>query len=133
MTKDDDDDFTAAIEALDGAMPDASDAEIGKLFIEKFPEVYAKHREEFFRQGLELLVEGHKPVEDREASEWLNSRMRAMWTVLENMGVAFIGPGEEILILRKPTMEEFRRAAAAGGVPEPRSWPLFYEVTFGPS
>ena len=53
-----------------------------------------------------------------------------MWSALEDMEVAFIGPEEHIILLRKPSMEEFQRAASIGGVPPPRSWIQFYEITF---
>jgi hypothetical protein len=57
--------------------------------------------------------------------------MREMWRRLEAVGVALItGPEEQIVILRKPTIREFREIATAAGVPDPRSWAKFYELTF---
>jgi hypothetical protein len=62
----------------------------------------------------------------------LTRRMRGMWSNLEAIGVAVIVPPEDtILILRKPSMAEFRNAAHSADVPEPRSWEHFYELTFG--
>jgi hypothetical protein len=84
---------------------------------------------ELIKKNLATL---QKSETDSVTREWLLRRMRAMWANLEAIEVAtIIGPDEEICILRKPTMAEFRNAANLADVPEPRSWDLFYEITFG--
>ena len=73
------------------------------------------------------------PYEKNEVRAWLLPLMRDMWQRLEKIGVvALIGPAETIVPLRQPTMTEFRAAAEAAGVPQPRSWPEFFCITFGP-
>jgi hypothetical protein len=70
--------------------------------------------------------------ERHQVTQVLVSRMREMWSNLERIGVAcIVGPNEQIIILRKPEMREFQDAAIAGGVPTPRDWIQFYELTFG--
>jgi hypothetical protein len=67
-----------------------------------------------------------------ERFAFLLPRMRQMFRNLEAIGVFLIvGPEEATYIVRKPTMSEFRDAALRGGIPEPRSWIDFYELTFG--
>ena len=51
----------------------------------------------------------------------LASRMRKMWHNLERIGVAAIlEPNEQIVVLRKPTMREFREAVTPWWCPKSR-------------
>lgn len=62
---------------------------------------------------------------------WLHGRIRDMWHRLEAAGfVALTGPEKTIVILRRPSLREFRATARLAEVPEPRSWEAFYEGTF---
>jgi hypothetical protein len=69
---------------------------------------------------------------DQHAIDLLQPLMRRMFYNLQNIGaVAIVGPEEETIILREPTMGEFQQAARGAGVPEPRSWFHFYHIVFG--
>jgi hypothetical protein len=71
-------------------------------------------------------------IRDALAKERLTDLMREMYRCLERIGVVHIaGPGERIIVLRKPGMREFQDAAIAGGLPAPSDWAQFYELTFG--
>ena len=53
------DDLYAAVDALCGAMPDASDRQITELIRERFPGIWEKNRETIFELGLAKTVQKH--------------------------------------------------------------------------
>jgi hypothetical protein len=69
---------------------------------------------------------------DEKKFDLLHPLMRRMFYRLQDIGaVAVVGPEENTIILREPTMSEFQEAARFAGIPEPNSWFKFYRLIFG--